>query len=130
MTTDRPNTPRRPSVLQYAAYSYGSVLPPSMHAWVVRDLGGPGANARTATRLCLPVVVALGLVWLIPTTVGMHVVLMAVLLLPMLYFAIVLNRAQRRHRLQAHGLDPDLADWWAREKDYALRSEYEDRFGR
>lgn len=129
MSGDRPGSPRRPGPLQYFAYCYGRTLPPSMRAWVIRDLGGPRANIRAGIRLCLPVLLALGLVWLIPMGAGMHVLLMAIVFLPVAFFSFALGRAHRRNRLQAHGLDPDLADWWDREKDYALRHEYEDRFG-
>ncbi|WP_200175059.1 DUF5313 family protein [Tomitella cavernea] len=126
-----PRTAReRPGFWQYIAYSYGKVLPPQYREWVIRDLGGPGANFRMAIRLILPAFVGLGLMWLIPASLFVHVGMTLPIFLPFVYFSFVLGRVYRRHRLQVHGLDPDLADWWAHEKDYALRREYEDRFGR
>jgi len=130
MSRGDPRTAReRPNLWQYLAYSYGKVLPRSMNEWVIRDLGGPGAGARMAIRLILPAFVGLGLLWLIPASLYVHVGMTLPIFLPFVYFAIVLNRVYRRHRMRAHGLDPDLADWWAREKDYAVRRDYEDRFG-
>ncbi|MDN5758303.1 MAG: DUF5313 domain-containing protein [Tomitella sp.] len=120
---------QRPGPLQYVAYSYGKVLPASMHEWVIRDLGGPWAGARMATRLILPAFVGLGLLWLIPTSLFVHVGMTVPIFVPFMYFAIVLNPVYRRHRLQAHGLDPDLAEWHSRDKNYALRREYEERYG-
>lgn len=123
------SAPERPNLLQYVAYSYGKVLPANLHEWVIRDLGGPGAGLRMSIRLILPAFVGLGLMWLIPASLYVHAGMTVPIFLPFVYFAIVLNPVYRRHRMRAHGLDPALADWWQREKDYAERREYEERFG-
>lgn len=120
----------RPNFLQYLGYSYGKVLPKSMHDWVIQDLGGPGASLRMTMRFTIPTVLGLALLWLIPADLYTHIGMTLPILLPFIFFAVVLNPVYRRHRMDKHGLDPALADWSARERDYAERNEYESRYNR
>ena len=120
----------RPNFFQYLGYCYGKVLPESMSQWVIHDLGGRGAAIRMCIRFIVPCFVGLSLLWLIPGTVFTKVGATLPIFVPFIYFSVALNRVYRRHRLGAHGLDPDLADMWVRERDYAERNEYESRFHR
>ena len=120
----------RPNFFQYIAYSYGKVLPESMSNWVLQDLGGRGAAFRMTLRFIIPCFLGLSLLWLMPGSVGTKIGATLPIFVPFVYFAVALNRVYRRHRLDKHGLNPDLADAWTRERDYAERNEYESRFNR
>lgn len=120
----------RPNPLQYIAYCYGKVLPPEMDDWVTQDLTGPGARLRTLVRVSIPAIVVVAPLWLIPASVGMHLAMSTLLLLPFVYFAHALDKVWRAHRLRQHGLDPDLVDERARLRDADIREDYERRHGR
>ncbi len=120
----------RPNLLQYIAYSYGKVLPESMSNWVIHDLGGRGAALRMTLRFTIPCFLGLSLLWLIPGSVGTKIGATLPIFVPFVYFAVALNRVYRRHRLERHGLNPELVDAWTRERDYAERNEYESRYNR
>lgn len=119
----------RPNPLQYLAYSYGKVLPPSMHDWVRNDLAGKGARRRTLIRVTVPAVLLIAPLWLIPATLAMHLAMSALLFLPFLYFAHALDKIWRAHRLRQHNLDPGLVDQLARERDAHIREAYRKRHG-
>ncbi len=119
----------RPNPLQYVAYCYGKVLPPSMHDWVRNDLAGKGARRRTLIRVTLPALLLIAPLWLIPTTTAMHLAMSALLFLPFLYFAHALDKIWRTHRLRQHNLDPELVDQRARERDAHIREAYRKRHG-
>ena len=120
----------KPNIFQYIGYSYGKVLPESMHNWVLQDLGGRGAALRMTIRFILPCFVGLSLMWLIPGSVFAKAGATLPIFVPFVYFSVALNRIYRRHRLDKHGMNPDLADMWTHERDYAERNEYESRFNR
>lgn len=120
----------RPNPLQYIAYCYGKVLPPEMDDWVRQDLTGPGARLRTLIRVSIPAILVVAPLWLIPASVGMHLAMSTLLLLPFVYFAHALDKVWRAHRLRQHGLDPDLVDERARRRDADIREDYERRHGR
>lgn len=119
----------RPNVLQYIAYSYGRVLPASMHDWVRNDLGGKGATARTMIRLVIPAILVLAPFWLIPTTLYVHASMTLPIFLPYVMFTHALNKVWRRHLLSKHGLDPDLADEYKRMRDAPIQRAYIERYG-
>jgi len=52
------------------------------------------------------------------------------LLLPWTYFSVALMSIWQRHRLQQHGLDPDLLGAKAQARASREREDYERRFGR
>jgi hypothetical protein len=68
--------------------------------------------------------------WLIPASVGMHLAMSTLLLIPFVYFAHALDKIWRAHRLRQHGLDPGLVDQRARNRDAQMREDYERRHGR
>ena len=123
------NDKTRPNPLQYVAYCYGKVLPPSMHDWVRNDLAGKGARRRTLIRVTMPALLLIAPLWLIPTTTAMHLAMSALLFLPFLYFAHALDKIWRTHRLRQHNLDPELVDQRARERDADIREAYRKRHG-
>ncbi|MCI4673822.1 DUF5313 domain-containing protein [Candidatus Mycolicibacterium alkanivorans] len=120
----------RPNPLQYLAYCYGKVLPPSMQDWVRNDLAGKGARRRTLIRVTLPGLLLVSPLWLIPTSTGMHLAMSALLFLPFLYFAHALDKVWRTHRLRQHNLDPELVDELARQRDAHIHEAYRKRHGR
>jgi Family of unknown function (DUF5313) len=123
------NDNARPNPLQYLAYCYGKVLPPSMRDWVRNDLAGKGARRRTLIRVTVPGVLFIAPLWLIPTTFPMHLAMSALLFLPFLYFAHALDKIWRVHRLRQHNLDPGLVDQLVRERDAHIREAYRKRHG-
>jgi hypothetical protein len=123
------STERRPNALQYIGYCYGRNLPVSMKDWVRNDLGSKGATGRTMIRLVIPAILVLAPFWLIPTTLYVHAGMTLPIFLPYVLFTHALNRVWRRHRLAQHGLDPDLADEYKRERDAPMHRAYIERYG-
>lgn len=120
----------RPNFAQYLRYVLGGTLPDSMRDWVRNDLVGPGAQLRYVLRFTLPVVLVLLLFLLIPGPVWIPLAMIALLALPLVYFAVALGNIYRRHRLLSHGLDPELLDEKAQRRADRTREEYEKRHGR
>ncbi|NNH74711.1 DUF5313 family protein [Nocardia uniformis] len=119
-----------PTLGQRLRYITGATLPSSMSQWVLEDLTGPGATRRYLLRVLVPVIPPLCLFLLIPGPAWMGLAMMALLYLPLIYFAVALTYVFRRHRLAEHGLDPTLADARARARGDAERRDYERRHGR
>lgn len=118
-----------PDPLQYIAYCCGRVLPPEFDDWVRKDLAGRGARRRTLVRVSVPALLLVAPLWFVPATVGMHLAMSSLLLLPFVYFAHALDKVWRAHRLRQHGLDPDLVDERARRRDARIREDYQRRYG-
>ena len=119
----------RPNRFHYAAYCYGKVLPAQYRDWVRHDLAGNGARTRTLVRVMIPAALIVAPLWLIPTTLGMHLAMSLLLLLPCVYFAHALDTIWRAHRLRQHGLDPDLVHEADRVRDADRNREYRRRYG-
>ena len=100
-----------------------------MQDGVRNDLTGKGATTRTMIRSIIPALLVLGPFWLIPTTFYLHASMTLPIFLPFVLFAHALNKVWRRHRLAQHGLDPDLVDELARERDAHIHSAYIERYG-
>ena len=118
-----------PSLLQRIAYSYGRVLPAEFDGWVREDLSGKGAQLRTMVRVSIPAILVVAPLWLIPASVGMHLAMSLLLLLPFVYFTHALDKIWRAHRLRQHGLDPALVDERARRRDAHRDEDYRRRYG-
>ena len=119
----------KPSALQYIRYCYGARLPDSMRDWVRNDLAGKGAARRMMLRVAVPAVLVLAPLWLIPTTLEVHLGMTLPIFIPFVYFSHALNKIWRRHMLQVHDLDPDLVDALARKRDAHIHQAYIDRYG-
>lgn len=126
MTTER----SKPSPSQFLGYSLGRTLPPAMQDWVREDLVGNGAQVRYLVRFTLPIVPLLLLFLLVPGPLWMSLAMMALLVIPLVYFAIALMNVYRRHRLLIHGLDPQLINAKAQGRVDRTREDYERRHGR
>lgn len=121
---------RTPNPLQRLRYICGGTLPESMAEWVLRDLTGPGAARRYLLRLMIPLIVVLSLFLLVPGPLWMGGAMMALIFLPLMFFAIALTYVYRRYRLARHGLDPALADVAVRTRATLQREAYERSHGR
>jgi hypothetical protein len=119
----------RPGLLEYIAYCYGKVLPAEYDDWVRNDLAGRGARRRNLIRVTIPAVLVIAPLWLIPATLGMHLAMSALLLIPCVYFAHALDKIWRAHRLRQHGLDPELVDEADRQRDAHIHEDYRRRHG-
>jgi len=120
----------KPNFWQYLGYQFGRVLPPSMQDWVREDLVGHGAQARYLIRFTLPVIPFLCLFLLVPGPLWIGLAMMALLFIPLVYFAIALMNVYRRHRLLVHDLDPQLLGASTQAKLDRTRNDYERRHGR
>ncbi|NLE81492.1 MAG: DUF5313 domain-containing protein [Rhodococcus sp.] len=121
---------QRPNFPQYVGYLFGKTLPDSMQDWVRNDLVGPGASVRYIIRFTLPAVLLLALFLLMPGPIWVPLAMMALLIMPLLYFAVALQNIYRRHRLLSHGLDPELMGEKAQKQADRTRADYERRHGR
>ena len=121
--------PQRPGLLPDIGYCYGAVLGVEYDDWVRHDLAGKGARRRNLVRVTIPALVIIAPLWLIPATLGMHLAMSALLILPFIYFAHALDKVWRTHRLRQHGLDPDLVDEVERQRDAHIREDYRRRHG-
>jgi hypothetical protein len=119
----------QPNLVQRVAYAYGKVLPRQMNDWVREDLTGKGAQLRTLMRVSVPAILVVAPLWLFPASVGMHLAMSSLLLLPFVYFTHALDKIWRAHRLRQHGLDPELVDERARQRDADIREDYRRRHG-
>ncbi|WP_216895801.1 DUF5313 family protein [Nocardia alni] len=114
-----------PGPLQRLRYIFGGTLPASMSDWVVADLTGPGAARRYLLRMLIPLFLVLCLFLLVPGPLWMGAAMMALIFLPLCFFAIALTYVYRRYRLSRHGLDPALGDIARRDRAAAVREAYE-----
>jgi len=121
--------PVRPGLVQYLGYCYGRILPAQYADWVRQDLAGRGAQRRNFVRVTIPALLVVSPLWLIPASVGMHLAMSALLLVPFVYFAHALDKIWRAHRLRQHGLDPELVDEIQRRRDALIRQDYQRRHG-
>lgn len=120
----------KPSLRQFFGYTFGRTLPDSMQGWVREDLVGNGAQVRYLARFTLPVIPLLLLFLFVPGPLWMSLAMMALLFIPLIYFAIALMNVYRRHRLLIHGLDPQLINAKAQKRVDRTRDDYERRHGR
>jgi Family of unknown function (DUF5313) len=119
----------KPNVIQYIRYCYGARLPDSMLDWVSNDLAGKGAAARMIIRVAVPALLVLAPFWFIPTTLEVHLTMTLPIFIPFVYFSHALNKIWRQHMLRVHGLDPDLVNARARERDAHIHQAYIERYG-
>jgi hypothetical protein len=119
----------RPTALQFIRYCCGGQLPDSMRDWVRNDLAGKGATGRMMRRVAVPAVLVVAPFWLIPAALDVHLSMTLPILIPFVYFSHALNKVWRRHMLQVHNLDPDLADERRRQRDAHIDQAYIERYG-
>src|SRR5438309_8803332 len=123
------NSAVRPNALQFIRYCCGGRLPDSMRDWVRHDLTAKGATGRMMRRVAVPAVLVLAPFWLIPTTLVVHLSMTLPILIPFVYFSHALNKVWRRHMLALHGLDPELVEERARQRDAHIHRAYIERYG-
>jgi Family of unknown function (DUF5313) len=124
------NAPRnRPNLLEYIGYCYGRRLPDSMRGWVRNDLAGKGAVRRHLIRVAIPALLVLTPFWFIPASFYVHLEMTAPIFIMFVLFSHALNKVWRRHRLQQHGLDPNLVDERKRKRDAHIHRAYIERYG-
>ncbi|OBC08561.1 hypothetical protein A5784_06770 [Mycobacterium sp. 852013-50091_SCH5140682] len=127
MMNERART--KPNAIQFLRYCCGRRLPDSMLDWVREDLTGKGATRRMMLRVLVPAVLILAPFWLIDTTLYVHLSMTVPILIPFVYFSHALNKIWRRHMLRVHGLDPNLVDKIAREKNAHIHQAYIEKYG-
>jgi hypothetical protein len=95
-----------------------------MRQWVADDLAGRGATVRMMVRVFIPAVLILTPFWIIPMSLYLHLSTT----LPIL-ISHALNKVWRRHMLRKHGLDPNLVDYIARQRNAHLHDAYIAKYG-
>lgn len=100
-----------------------------MRDWVRNDLAGKGATGRMMVRVFLPAFVIVAPLWLIPTTLDVHLSMTLPILIPFVFFSHALNKVWRRHMLAKHGLNPNLADERSRQKNAHVHQAYIEKYG-
>ena len=125
MTSER----AKPNAVEFLRYCCGRRLPDSMLDWVREDLTGKGATRRMMLRVLVPAVLILAPFWLIDTSLYVHLSMTVPILIPFIYFSHALNKIWRRHMLRVHGLDPNLVDKVAREKNAHIHQAYIEKYG-
>ena len=107
-----------PNLLERVEYLCGRHLPDSMHDWVVRDATGPGHNRRYFVRgilMFVPLVVVIGL---LPIALWIKLVMIAMMVLPAIYFLTALRPVYLAELLIDNDIDPDtVSDHWADERE-------------
>ncbi|MBJ7289336.1 DUF5313 family protein [Williamsia sp.] len=99
---------KRPNIAQWIAYAFGRRLPDDLREWVRNDLTGRHAFGRHLIRGMVPFVPIFVVFMLIPGPWWLRAEMVALgLSLALIYSAAYMGQ-NRRHRLEKHGLDPDL----------------------
>ena len=88
-----------------------------------RGDGGVGSKTRMMDALSAPGALTTSLLRLTSDQTSKAVKLNALLM------TLALNKPWRRHRLAAHGLDPNLVDVIKRKQQARMHEDYERRFG-
>ncbi|WP_232066438.1 oxygenase MpaB family protein [Tsukamurella tyrosinosolvens] len=89
-----------------------------------RDMLGWKWSEATVVRFAIPCLLILVPFWFIDTSVLNRATMTLPIFIPFVYFSIALNKIYRRGRLRHHGLDPELVDVIAREKEADLHAAY------
>ncbi|MDY6808622.1 hypothetical protein GIY30_00845 [Gordonia sp. HNM0687] len=121
-------TSDRPRGLQYIRYCYGARMPKSMNEWVANDLAGPHATLRMVVRWAIPVLMLMLPFLLVPAPWDVRITMALPIPIAYVFFTLALNRVYRRHRLEQHGLDPDLIDKREKERNADLYDEYHRKY--
>lgn len=99
---------KRPSMIRWIGYAFGRQLPQEHQSWVLRDLTGRNAFGRHLFRGMVPFVPIFVVFMLIPGPWWLRAEMVALgLSLALIYSAAYMGQ-NRRHRLEKHGLDPEL----------------------
>lgn len=118
----------RPRGWQYVRYCYGATLPPSMREWVAKDLAGRGAAWRMVVRWAIPCILLMLPMLFVPADWGVRFIMFAPIPIAYVFFSVALNTIYRRHRLEQHGLDPELVKHQERIRNADLYDEYHRKY--
>lgn len=116
---------RRPSPLQWIGYSFGRRLPDELRDWVREDLTGRHAYVRHLVRGMVPFIPIFVIFMLFPGPWWLRAQMVALGLVLGLIYSAAYMRQNRAHRLEKHGLDPDLKPARQQAEDDRARAEYE-----
>ncbi|WP_299569312.1 DUF5313 family protein [uncultured Williamsia sp.] len=116
---------RRPSPLQWIGYSFGRRLPDELRDWVREDLTGRHAYLRHLVRGMVPFIPIFVIFMLFPGPWWLRAQMVALGLVLGLIYSAAYMRQNRAHRLEKHGLDPDLKPARQQAEDDRARAEYE-----
>ncbi|GGF36778.1 DUF5313 family protein [Williamsia phyllosphaerae] len=121
---------KRPSMIRWIGYAFGRQLPREHQSWVLRDLTGRNAFGRHLFRGMVPFLPIFVVFMLIPGPWWLRAEMVALgLSLALIYSAAYMGQ-NRRHRLEKHGLDPDLRPARQQQEKDLDRKRYEAIYGR
>lgn len=116
---------RRPTVMQWIGYSFGRRLPDELRDWVEFDLTGRNAYIRHLVRGMVPFLPIFAVFMMVPGPWWLRAQMVALGLVLGLIYCAAYMKQNRAHRLEKHGLDPDLKPERQRDEDARARVEYE-----
>jgi len=120
----------RPNPFEVIKYLLGRPLPESMRDWVIRDVTGPGCMRRYIIRGVVPFLPIFIAFSFVPGPVAYRLGMIALLLIPLVYFEIALMSIYRRHLLTTNGIDGDLIGVKRRARQEITKTEYETKYPR
>ncbi len=121
---------KRPNVAQWIAYAFGKRLPDDLRDWVRHDLTGRHAFVRHLFRGMVPFVPIFAVFMLFPGPWWLRAQMVALgLSLALIYSAAYMGQ-NRSHRLERHGLDPELRPIRQQQEKDLDRKRYEAIHGR
>ena len=119
------STRKRPSPLQWIGYSFGRKLPDDLRDWVREDLTGRNAYVRHLVRGMVPFIPIFVIFMLFPGPWWLRAQMVALGLVLGLIYSAAYMKQNRAHRLDKHGLDPDLKPARQQAENDRTRTEYE-----
>jgi hypothetical protein len=108
----------QPNLIQRVEYLCGRHLPDSMHDWVVNDTTGPGHNRRYFFRGFLMSIPLLVVIAVLPIALWIKVVMVAMVLLPGMFFLTALRPIYLQELMIDNDVDPHtVTGKWAAEHE-------------
>jgi Family of unknown function (DUF5313) len=120
----------RPTPWQWITYSWGRKLPDELQDWVRNDLTGRWRVPRHLLRGMIPFVPVFAAFLLFPGPIYLRLAMILLGLILALFYCGAYMKMNREHRLERHGLPPDLERPERVRKHDADRVAYEKIHGR
>lgn len=116
---------KRPNIIAWIGYAFGRRLGDEYTPWVLKDLTGDHAFARHLFRGMVPFVPIFVVFMAFPGPWWLRAEMVALGLSLALIYSAAYMAQNRRHRLERHGLDPDLRPARAQQEKDDDRARYE-----
>jgi hypothetical protein len=101
----------RPSAGQWLRYAFGGRLPPDQYDWVRHDLTDADWRWRELLRVCVQLVIPVGVFAALPLRGDIKGFTIALLVLSALFVGGAYGEDLRNRRLRQHGMPPPRRDF-------------------